>query len=77
MRFLIEVKAAGMDLKQDHIRQAVDYGANSGVDWIILTNGVHWKLFKIIFGKPVGHEIVYEFDITQINTKKESELEML
>jgi hypothetical protein len=30
---LIEVKAVGIDLKEQHIKQAVDYAANQGVDW--------------------------------------------
>lgn len=77
VRFIIEVKAAGLDLKDDHIRQAVDYGSNAGVDWIILTNGNSWKVFKIIFGKPVSHETVYEFDFSQLNLKKENDLELL
>ena len=77
VRFIIEVKAAGLDLKSDHIKQAVDYGSNLGIDWVILTNGSSWKVFKIIFGKPVGNEIVYEFDLTQLNAKKENDLELL
>ena len=77
VRFIIEVKAAGLDLKEDHIRQAVDYGANLGVDWIILTNGNDWKVFKIIFAKPVSHELVYDFTFTQLNAKKESDIELL
>lgn len=77
VRFIIEVKAAGLDLKEDHIKQAVDYGSNAGVDWVILTNGSSWKVFKIIFGKPVSNELVYEFDITQLNSKKENDLELL
>ena len=76
-KLLIEAKAAGMDLKEQHIRQAVDYGANSGVEWVILTNGVGWKVYSIGFGKPVTAELVYEFDLTQINTKKQSDLEMV
>lgn len=77
VRFIIEVKAAGLDLKDDHIRQAVDYGSNSGVDWVILTNSVSWKIFKIIFSKPVAHEIVYEFELTKLSPKKESDIELL
>lgn len=75
--FIIEVKAAGLELKDDHIRQAVDYGSNMGVDWIILTNGTTWKLFKVLFAKPVAHELVYEFDLTKLNPKKEGDLELL
>jgi hypothetical protein len=39
LRFLIEVKAIGTDLKENHLRQAADYGANQGADWVLLTNG--------------------------------------
>ena len=74
---LIEAKAAGLNLKEQHMKQAVDYGSNSGVEWVILTNSVHWMVYKIIFGKPVVSELVYEFDFTQINTKKDSDLQLL
>jgi len=40
---LIEVKAAGTELKESHTKQAVDYAANQGVDWVVLTNAVQWK----------------------------------
>jgi predicted type IV restriction endonuclease len=77
VKLIIEVKSAGIDLKADHIRQAVDYGANAGVDWIVLTNAVSWKVFKIIFGKPVGHELVYEFEFPLLSIKKSSDKEFL
>lgn len=76
-KLLIEVKAAGLDLKDQHIKQAVDYGANSGIEWVILTNGVAWKVYNIIFGKPVSAELVYDFDFSTLNPKKQNELEML
>jgi len=77
IRFIIECKAAGMELKADHIKQATDYGANEGVDWIILTNGHTWKIFKITFGKPISNELVYQFDILALNHKKDSDLELM
>ena len=77
IRLLIEVKAAGLDLKDQHIRQAVDYGSNSGVDWVVLTNGTTWKVYKIIFSKPIDTELVYEIDITKLNVKRQSEVEMI
>ena len=76
-RILLEAKAAGLNLKEQHIKQAVDYGSNSGIEWVILTNSVQWMIYRIIFGRPVSAELVYEFDLTQINTKKESDLELL
>lgn len=77
LRFLIEIKAVGLELKTDHIKQVVDYGSNQGVDWVILTNGANWKVFKIIFGKPIQNELVYEFDFLNLNSKKQSDIELL
>src|SRR3954452_11641999 len=37
---LIEIKAIGLDLKDGHVKQIVDYAANQGVDWVVLTNGI-------------------------------------
>lgn len=76
-RILIEVKAAGIDLKEQHIKQAVDYGSNSGVDWVVLTNAYTWKVYKVIFGKPVTTDLIYEFNLPDINTRKDQELEFL
>jgi hypothetical protein len=77
LRFLIEIKAIGMEMKSDHIKQAVDYGSNQGIDWVILTNGIYWKIFKIIFGKPVSNELIYEFDFLNLNPKKPSDIDLL
>lgn len=74
---LVEAKAAGLNLKEQHIKQAVDYGSNSGIEWVVLTNSVHWMVYRIIFGKPVLSELVYDFDFTQVNTKKDSDIELL
>jgi hypothetical protein len=40
IRFLIEVKAIGIGLKDNHLTQALTYGATAGIDWIILSNGI-------------------------------------
>lgn len=77
VKFLIEVKAIGLLPKEDHIKQAVDYGSNSGVDWVILTNGIRWRIYKIIYGKPISHDLVYEFDFLTLNAKKEADLSLL
>jgi predicted type IV restriction endonuclease len=76
-RFLIEVKGVSIVLNDNHIKQAVDYGANSGVNWVILTNGEDWKIYKIIFGKPIEKELVAEFNILKVNPKNEKDLEAL
>jgi hypothetical protein len=33
VEFLIEAKAIGIELKEQHMKQACDYGANHGVQW--------------------------------------------
>ncbi|PKM62329.1 MAG: restriction endonuclease subunit R [Firmicutes bacterium HGW-Firmicutes-21] len=74
---LIECKAAGIDLKDDHIRQATNYAADAGIEWVVLSNGSDWKIYKILFAKPVEKQLVYEFNILEINSKKQNELEMV
>ena len=76
-KLLIEAKAAGMNLKDNHVKQATDYGANAGIEWIILTNSVNWLIYRVIFDKPVCHELIYEFNLTELNSRKESDLELL
>lgn len=76
-KLLMEVKAVGLELKDQHVKQAVDYGANAGIEWVVLTNGVDWRVYNIVFGKPVMAELVYNFNLTTLNPKKQNELEML
>lgn len=59
--FLIEVKAIGLALKENHLRQAINYAASEGIEWVILTNGDHWQARRVIFGKPVKTEIAFDF----------------
>lgn len=63
--YLIEVKAIGGDLKDNHLRQALDYAANQGVEWVVLTNGAVWQAHRVIFGKPLNHELVFQLDLLQ------------
>lgn len=77
LSLLIECKAIGLELKDDYIKQAIDYGSNAGVDWVILTNGAVWKIYKISFTKPIDKELIYEFDLTNLNYKNNSDLDLL
>ena len=69
LAILLEVKAIGLNLKDNHIKQATDYAANQGIDWVVLTNGLHWHVYKIIFSKPIDKELVVEFDIIDLSHK--------
>jgi hypothetical protein len=77
VRLLIEVKAIGLDLKENHVKQAVDYAANKGVDWVILTNGQFWKFFKVTFSKPIGQELIIDIDLLTLNHKKDDHIQLL
>jgi hypothetical protein len=76
-QMLIEVKAIGLDLKDAFIKQAVDYGANQGIEWIVLTNGSIWQIYKVTFGKPIGYDLVIQIDFLNLNPKNSSSLESL
>lgn len=74
IEYLIEVKAVGLDLKENHLRQVVNYGANHGVPWVVLTNGLEWQLYKIQFEQPVGFDHLCTFDFTELNPRKSDDL---
>ena len=76
-QFLIEVKAIGLELKHSFTKQAIDYAANQGTEWVILTNGEIWRAYKVSFGKPIDYEQVLELNLPQINPKNADNIEML
>lgn len=74
---LIEVKAIGLDLKDAFTKQAVDYAANQGIEWVILTNGIVWQVYRVFFAKPIAQELVLELDLLSVNSKSTEDLERL
>lgn len=77
LQTLIEVKAVGLELKEAHIKQAIDYAANQGVDWVLLTNGIYWRVYHVIFAKPIDQELVVDIDFSTLNSRSEGDLEHL
>lgn len=77
LAFLIEVKAVGLDLKDNHVKQAVDYAANQGCEWVCLTNGCAWRVYKVIFAKPIAHECVVEFDLLTLSHRNADHIDLL
>lgn len=65
IKYLVECKSADTVLNENHIKQATDYGANQGIDWVILTNGSIWKIYKIGFQRPITNELVFEFNLLE------------
>ena len=73
----IEVKAVGTDLKEQHLRQVVDYAANHGVEWVILTNSNIWQVYKVIFGQPIESELVESFKLLALNPRSKEDVARL
>ena len=77
VQYLIEVKSIGTELKDNHLKQAVDYAANQGVDWVLLTNGVIWRAYRLRFEKPIQHDEVFTIDLLDPAAKPAQHLEKL
>ena len=74
---LFEVKAIGLELKDQHVKQAVDYAANQGVEWVVLTNGTTWRVYRLTFAKPIDFELVITIDFSTLNPKSAKDVESL
>lgn len=61
--FLVEVKALNFDLVEKHLRQAVNYGANEGIEWALLTNGKQFDFYKILFTKPIDSQLIFSINL--------------
>jgi predicted type IV restriction endonuclease len=68
-RFLVEVKAVGIDLKEAHVKQATDYAANKGIEWVLLTSGVRWRAYHIHFRQPIEKTLLFDIDILAISPR--------
>ena len=72
--YLAEFKSAGTSLNDNHLRQAINYGAHQGIEWIILSNAIEWRIYRIKFGQPIDYEQVYTLDMTKISSRSEDDL---
>ncbi|QJU09308.1 hypothetical protein FBF27_02680 [Candidatus Saccharibacteria bacterium oral taxon 488] len=68
IHFIVEAKATSIDLNERHLKQAVDYASNEGVDWVILTNGRCVELHRVIFEKPIRSQRIFAYDLTNLST---------
>ena len=74
-RFLVEVKAIGISLKDQHVKQAVDYAANKGTEWVVLTNGVVWRVYNVQFSQPIEKNMICEIDLLSSRPKSPEVIE--
>jgi len=69
---VVEVKAIQIDLSDNHLRQAVGYAANEGIDWVLLTNGRSFEVYRVIFKKPVTYKRLFAFDLRDASVLKDA-----
>ena len=67
--FVVEVKAVGKKLGDGHLTQVVNYAANLPCDWVVLTNGLCWQIYKVNFTKPIEQTLFLELDLTSAKAK--------
>lgn len=77
IEYLIEVKAIGIDLKAPHLRQAINYAAQEGIRWVVLTNGICWQVHRVTLENRVNTSKLLEFDFINLNHRKKEDQEML
>ena len=68
--FLVEVKALSLNLSSNHLRQSINYGANEGIDFVLLTNGRVFELYKVLFEKPISHELIFSLNLSELSNLK-------
>lgn len=77
IHYLVEVKSAGTTLNDNHLRQVVNYGAHKGIEWVLLTNGIVWKVYRIRFAQPISWDEVYCFDMATLSARSADDLAKL
>lgn len=66
VRVLVEGKAAGLKgLVDKNIEQAENYASRAGIRWVLLTNGIEWKLYHLTWseGEGIEHEIAFQANL--------------
>jgi hypothetical protein len=65
--FFLETRAIGLNLNDEQLNQALNRAHNKSLDWAVLTNGQTWKVYKVIFSKPIDQILVAEIDLLAVN----------
>jgi predicted type IV restriction endonuclease len=60
---VIEAKRMGMALRDQQTFQATSYGAQSGIKWVVLTNGIVWRLYHISTGDRIETDLVFTIEL--------------
>jgi predicted type IV restriction endonuclease len=60
---VIEAKRLGAPLGDRQIFQANTYAAFSGIRWAVLTNILHWRLYRVVAKDKVEADLVFTVDL--------------
>ena len=78
IRYLVECKRIKTKLSQNHLDQVLLYSLKNKTEWVILTNGRLWQIYKINLSSNKGLEkLVFEFDILEQSFKEKNFVEHL
>lgn len=77
LKFLVEVKAIGLELKESDIKKAVMFGASNKAELVVLTNGILWQFYKIRLDKSVQQERILSVDFLKLSGRKKGDQEQL
>lgn len=77
IEYLLEVKAIGSELKNAHLKQAVNYAAQEGIKWAMLTNGINWEIHRVDCVEKVSHKRLFDFNFLELNPKSKDHQQML
>lgn len=59
----IEVKSSSVNLAERHLRQVEKYSADSGFEWMVLTNGHEWQLYHLTYNRPLVVDLIATVDL--------------
>jgi len=74
---VVEVKKAGMVLREKQIFQATSYGAYSGIRWALLTNLIQWQVYHVSTQDRVEATLVFSVDLSSDVTQQDADLLVL
>lgn len=77
VEYLIEVKAIGIELKEPHLRQAINYASHEGIKWVVLTNGINWQVHRVTLDSKVEAQKLIDFNFLELNARKKEDQETL
>jgi stress response protein SCP2/predicted type IV restriction endonuclease len=62
---VVEVKRAGLTLREKQIFQATSYGAYSGIKWALLTNLQEWRIYCVSVENKVEADFVFSVNLSK------------